>query len=189
MRKTVTEEILKGNQLIAEFMPDMELYRPPNFDYQPYWRQFEDGMIRKEIPPIHLNYHTSWDMLMPVVEKINELGDYHFIIYGAVAEVVDVLNFDTITKSSTTDEYPEIIQAVWETAVQFIEWWNEHQKTSDSLKPKMMEEKEIEINGVLSGLADHETEDTIWDKFIHWVEEHGWSFGGKITDITEQSKS
>lgn len=49
-------------------------------------------------------------------------------------------------------------------------------------------EKEIEINGVLSGLADHETEDTFYDKFIHWVEEHGWSFGGMIKDITDIPK-
>lgn len=49
-----------------------------------------------------------------------------------------------------------------------------------------MKDKEIEINGVLN-VPDLETADTIWDKFIHWVEQHGWTFGGGIKDITEQS--
>lgn len=73
------EEIIEGNKLIAEFM-GWEL-----------WESIFDGFgfnVDPEIIPDarndHSNFHkindlrfnSSWDWLMPVIEKIEELGSY-----------------------------------------------------------------------------------------------------------------
>ena len=47
--------------------------------------------------------------------------------------------------------------------------------------------KEIEINMVVN-VPDSENTDTIMDKFINWVAEHGWICGGGVKDITEKRK-
>ena len=49
------------------------------------------------------------------------------------------------------------------------------------------EMKEIEINMVVN-VPDSENTDTIMDKFISWVSEHGWVCGGGVKDITETRK-
>jgi DNA gyrase inhibitor GyrI len=45
-------------------------------------------------------------------------------------------------------------------------------------------EKEIHIDMIISN-CDDETQDTIWEKFIEWVEANGWSAGGTIQEVTE----
>lgn len=136
------EEIAKGNNLIARFMPDMKWFIPLNIIHPPYWRSFDsEGHIRKDYVAgstlssqedrfIQLGYHNDWNMLMSAVTEINHLPEgYHFIIYGAVAEVVETnAPFETVTKTSVTDKEPEIIEAVWKTAVNFIEWYNQQSK-------------------------------------------------------------
>lgn len=139
MKKRTSEEILRGNQLIAEFMPDMELYTPPNFHYQPYWRQFKDGMLRKEIPPIRLNYHISWNMLMPVVEKIADTPMEDFIVEGEDG------GYAYPTTFGMRDENGEwmvrfrghglytaatLREAVWEACVDFINSHNDRRKAN-----------------------------------------------------------
>jgi len=49
------EEIIEGNKIIAEFMQ-----HPEGYDEHGVWQK--------------LAYHSSWDWLMPVVEKIESLG-------------------------------------------------------------------------------------------------------------------
>lgn len=58
----------KNNKLIAEFMgwgEDNGFLFPPNDKSM----NTIDGWYSKDIP-----YHTSWDWLMPVVEKIEEIS-------------------------------------------------------------------------------------------------------------------
>lgn len=76
--------------------------------------------------PITISHHYSWHSIMKVVKKINDLNNhrFHFIIYGAVAEVTDTLDMEMVCKTSITDREPKIIEAVWETIFQFIEWYN-----------------------------------------------------------------
>lgn len=121
-------DIQSGNQLIAEFMPDMVWNIPKNVTYPPYWRKVDDeGLpVKDYVSGVTLQYHRSWNDLMPVVVKINRMERYHFIIYGSVAEVYDEVDNECITKCFTTEQEPQIIEAVWRTIVQFIEWYNEH---------------------------------------------------------------
>lgn len=58
------------NELIAEFMPDMEFVTPRNKGYKSYWKN--KGTLA-EYKPEALKYHKSWDWLMPVVEKIEAM--------------------------------------------------------------------------------------------------------------------
>lgn len=62
LNKMSNEEIIQGNKLIAEFMGWKlgELFEWPNGG---------KGYVLET----ELKYHTSWDWLMPVVEKINKI--------------------------------------------------------------------------------------------------------------------
>lgn len=57
-----------------------------------------------------LQYHTSWDWLMPVLKKINLIG----------------INEDEWKMIICPTKYP--IEKVYEQATQFIEWYNENKK-------------------------------------------------------------
>ena len=83
---------MKDNKLIAEFMGKDDLYQ---------------GMSEARAKRIY-NYHTSWDWLMPVVEKCfdtqqPEEGQHYFIneslltmdigvVYDRVVEFINQLN-------------------------------------------------------------------------------------------------
>lgn len=86
-----------------------------------YWDDFE-----KSLP-----YHTSWDWLMDVVEKIEKLGfetslfvneskqscKYDFRIFES--EILE-------TKCRIIDNTAETkIKAVWNCVIEFIKWYNE----------------------------------------------------------------
>ena len=65
---------------------------------------FEQGYILSE-----LEYHTSWDWLMPVVEKIKDLG------YSQELDKIDnVLTCDLR------------INSLYKAVVEFIKWYNEN---------------------------------------------------------------
>jgi hypothetical protein len=67
------EEIIEGNKLIAEFM-----YPEAKKEYEMGEIDISDGIYKKMCLVMndfnHMSYHTSWDWLMPVVEKIENLG-------------------------------------------------------------------------------------------------------------------
>lgn len=57
------QEIIEGNKLIAEFMGlEWKLHLGRRYLYNHAW-----------IPLENLKYHSSWDWLMPVVEKIETM--------------------------------------------------------------------------------------------------------------------
>lgn len=93
------EEIVTGNKLIAEFMGYK--YVHPSGDYS-----FE------------LQYHSSWDWLMPVVKKIQESyqGEEHHIksceLYSEIESMLKELK----------------IEWVWQFVIKFIKWYNEIKK-------------------------------------------------------------
>lgn len=87
---------MKDNKLIAEFMGIR--YEENKNSHESSWAYYED---------CELEYHTSWDWLMPVVEKCyesgaeeNEVGDItHALLdcdrketYNAVVEFIKELN-------------------------------------------------------------------------------------------------
>ena len=84
------EEIIEGNKTIAEFMDMQNNPFPPEVD--------------------ELRYHTSWDWLMPVVEKISEVA-----AGGITYDIHQTLAVANMEKS-----YKSIIE--------FIEWYNNRYK-------------------------------------------------------------
>jgi hypothetical protein len=85
MKNKTKEQIAEYNRLIAEF-DGWKLRKEPfiNSDEKifPWWEKFEDGKVVKTYHHDILraegkfefgSYHSSWDWLMPVVEKISRL--------------------------------------------------------------------------------------------------------------------
>lgn len=118
----------EGNKLIAEFM---------GFDWQNYtkWIVDEDKSYSKmygnkeiEVPVIieYLEYHSSWDWLMPVVEKIH--------LMRIVADVIitpgktKILMQNPVGKEFSSPFKPEnsSITECWICVVEFIKWYNQH---------------------------------------------------------------
>jgi hypothetical protein len=95
-----TEE---GNELIAEFMNGEFDERELVFNGQQYK---------------NLKYHSSWDWLMPVVEKIHSLQDDIMKIGVGIAPV---RNLFTLYITATID-------VVWLAVVEFIKWYSQNKQ-------------------------------------------------------------
>jgi hypothetical protein len=108
MDTTMSTNIIEGNKLIAEFMGAHVL--------EPYVL-FYDVEGSSEVPKgypndpfnreMNLEYHTSWDWLMPVVKKIFE-GYALYEIYDRIEEGLIIIN----------------IEVTWQAVVEFIQWYN-----------------------------------------------------------------
>jgi len=95
---------MKDNILIAKFM---------ELDYSSYTTIYE------------LKYHTSWDWLMPVVEKIESIG-YEFTIVESRCKVSN--NTDHSIKELFYIEKIGIkIDNVYDAVIQFIKQYNKIQ--------------------------------------------------------------
>lgn len=103
------EEIIAGNKLIAEFMK------------------------KGKIHPNDLKYHSSWDWLMPVVEKIeqrfidNQDAESGFSIrIEAYLCVIEGMLGNQISEGFEDKK----ILSVWKAIVDFIEWYNSQPQTT-----------------------------------------------------------
>jgi len=102
---------MKNNKLIAEFMGWTEDMDSITHEGDKWWSS----------PDTH-KYHTSWDWLMPVVEKIDEVSDENtlFKIEYNRAFVEDIENyyiFIDVTASSR-------LEATYKAVVEFIKKHN-----------------------------------------------------------------
>lgn len=97
------EQIFEWNKLIAMFMG---LPSPPVNEIGYY-------------APCELEYHTSWDCLMPVVEKIEGM-DCHVVIGTNKIE----LQADGFCGSSRVGYGYSKIQCLFEVITEFIQWYN-----------------------------------------------------------------
>lgn len=99
-------EIIEGNKLIAEFMGWEAKYHPVE------------------------TIHTSWDWLMPVVEKIEQIG-YPVKIQGDYYGDNGVLKTECTVFGNdgdyllTSGAVEVKIGAVWQAVVEFINWHNQ----------------------------------------------------------------
>lgn len=123
--------IEEGNKLIAEFMG---------------WNAFPGNMIKEKlgVAPIRidgLKFHSSWDWLMPVVEKIEEIHDSNPIVYvvinGYGCEISYMVNHNWPEDRDVIVDmgYPEAqskIESVWKAVVKFIEKHNEYTSSLQS---------------------------------------------------------
>lgn len=113
----MTEEEITGNKLIAEFM-QMSI----NLDNKIF--------IWNERRCVDMLYHSSYDWLMPVVEKIEKGLSEEFRV---VILEEDCTIWQKTTNQSLMIEFTEVtaavccvskIEATWLTVVEFIKWYN-----------------------------------------------------------------
>ena len=100
------QQIKDGNKMIAEFMR-MKIT-------EVVYERNERIIIDKEFC-----FNNFWDLLMPVVEKIERM-DGHFTIGTNKIEC----QFQDFRGSSKVGFGYTKIQCVWEVIVEFIKWYN-----------------------------------------------------------------
>lgn len=126
--KISTEDLMKGNKLIAEFMGLQRGKDHAGRSIIKHWQIKGVGYFDDK----ELKYHSSWDWLMPVVEKIEEnhktviaisyWGDKHYMnIMTGVGLMRSTL--DNPSKFMGVGETK--IQAVYSAVTQFITWYNQ----------------------------------------------------------------
>ena len=103
---------MNDNKLIAEFMghktdwgfkKDSILYMP-----QGEGNSTNNSVV---IPYKKLQYHTSWDWLMPVVQKVSSLCDEPY-------------ELDNMKHALLTGD----IESVYDDVVEFIKWYNQNKE-------------------------------------------------------------
>lgn len=137
------EEILEGNKLIAEFMGFAYL---DDFNYPEQnevgWYNSEGDCCGKE-----LYFHSSWDWLMPVVEKIenidirNNKHDFPKVkLNGDSCEIFAYATFRGTTYywkkwmdiSGNFHEHKthceSKLEAIYKAVIEFIQWYNQQSK-------------------------------------------------------------
>lgn len=124
--------IIEGNKLIAEFM-GWEKSPYPNTPDKLY-RDDDKNEKQLSIHVSQLLYHSSWDWLMPVVDKIEQVSINHYTgftvdirrkhccIYCHQKGRMDGIIYQT----EWNKERETKILTVWEACVQFIQWYNEN---------------------------------------------------------------
>ena len=113
----MTQEEILGNKLIAEFMGIVPIVET-------------NGIVYKDTNTGHImliKYHSSWDWLMPVVEKIED-GNYAVIITQNVCTIRACIMGDTTIRAYQNGNYltPNTkLSNTWLAVIQFIKWYNE----------------------------------------------------------------
>ena len=112
------DKILEGNKLIAEFMGG--IYKSDKFT-------ITEGYIWLPIENIcrtsNLKYHSSFDWLMPVVEKIGKMYEdlvkKSYINRTTISYDIDTTYADVICRHVTIK-----LEHLFERVIEFIKWYN-----------------------------------------------------------------
>lgn len=111
------EVIEAGNVLIAEFMGFViKNFGAAFLRYTDYAHRNEEYYDWKLVRD--LKYHSDWNWLMTVVEKI---------IYGEYPDL-DESKYNHYSLAIMRELSYAKIEAVWKAVVEFIEWYNNHKK-------------------------------------------------------------
>lgn len=113
---------MENNKLIAEFMGGYQYDQEGNFvTFDLTDNMFSHDTILLE----NLKFHTDWNWLMQVVEKIESL-DYMVIhnFYISKFEVVIKAEHNRVFKDIHIANKTKI-EAVYNACVEFIKWYNE----------------------------------------------------------------
>jgi hypothetical protein len=111
----------ENNKLIAEFMllekNDLSCKHSELIGY----KKDENDMFHLHS---QLKFHSSWDWLMPVVQKIDERG-YNVHISRISCKITPILEDDNVIASFVCGDVDKKIELVYDTVVAFIKWYNE----------------------------------------------------------------
>jgi len=114
-----TEDIIKNNKLIAEFLGWKK--KAHNFFESPIQGHYDDNF------PNNLHFHESWSWLMSAVEKIETLG-YWMEISDTFCTISNNRIGIKYLKSDILMHKESKIEATWFAVVEFIKWYNKHNK-------------------------------------------------------------
>lgn len=114
---------IEGNKLIAEFIGGITTDSKE-------WVNSEKKLVGR------LFYHSSWEWLMPVLIKIGEYkypdkfpdGTYDYAHLRTFGMKSDEGKYLVRINRSQLFQADKLIDAAWEAAVDFIQWYNEQQK-------------------------------------------------------------
>lgn len=106
---------IEGNKVLAEFMGGKVVNRI--FHCEESTKTHNERFLdRYNIS--HARYNSSWDWLMPVINKIFSMDEY-----------VDYKNqTSSILGQGGIYINPKYIENTWEQVVEFVEWYNENNR-------------------------------------------------------------
>lgn len=136
------QEINNGNELIAKFMgakwDDQEQVYKFDIDNTPT----EFSSTKWDV--IAMEYHSDWNWLMKVVEKIEKIYDEHDGFYGVHlrSNACDIQGtklhlslrdskYGYVYMSDPNAIFPTKIESTWYAVVQFVKWYNQQNKNSE----------------------------------------------------------
>ena len=112
-------DTIEGNKLIAKFMEVTneisDLYYLPQFGH--YFNSYGNIEFNDIFRSTELKYHSSWDWLMPVVEKIKNTIGFKSIDECSEKEWYASIGVTRLTITSD-------IQTVWYAVINYIKWYN-----------------------------------------------------------------
>ena len=109
-------EILQGNIMIAKFMGFINLQSPNWFSFV-----LDDGTLKEFHIGSPIEYHLSWDLLMPACKKFISLQDNFKDI------IPYELHCDTINSAVTSYD----VLPAWVQLIGGIEWYNKQELPND----------------------------------------------------------
>lgn len=108
------------NKLIAEFIGAKESQYKNEYEMYNFVSCIEDGENEQHyFKPEDMRFHSSWDWLMPVVEKIESLSEVNYKIEISHYTYIDTL--PTIIYRKGTK-----IENTYNAVVDFILWYNQN---------------------------------------------------------------
>jgi len=114
----------ENNKLIAKFM-GVVFHDDENQYYD------NNGLYIGE----DLQYHSSWDWLMPVVDKINTMDDFNYSVsinYHYTSITDNNTLYDIVDESADGNTIDcRFRQGCYKAVVKFIEWYNESKLNED----------------------------------------------------------
>ncbi len=117
------EKIINGNRLIAEFM-DFK-YKEGCDDRFVVQRSIKEKMKWLVIKADALKYHSSWDWLMPVVEKIRDNNCLVSIRFNRQMNTTSTVIVCFENKwIKDLDIHDVGIKSTYKAVVEFINWYN-----------------------------------------------------------------
>jgi len=133
-----TQEIIEGNEAISDFMDLKPLEWISDFgDKMKIWVNKKTEITEYDEP--ELKYHSSWDWLMPVVEKIESIHDEHHGYFGVHISsnscsiqgtnlwkaIEENSSYGSVYMSDPNAIFPTKIESTWYNIVEFIKWYNQ----------------------------------------------------------------
>lgn len=122
------QEIIEGNKLIAEFMGAEVLSPKTKFTYYDFgdnWSETNSYVFQQKIHDNMLKYHSSWDWLIPIIDKIELIEDSKYVVQIAAdrCTIFEWNDSENIVKFNVMHT-GEKITATYKCIIEFIKWYN-----------------------------------------------------------------